>query len=35
MLENQLRERLQERKKKWWEWHKENPQVWEKFKEYT
>jgi|TARA_R100000152_G_C6778875_1_gene209955 hypothetical protein len=27
--------KLNERKQKWWEWHKENPQVWEKFKEYT
>ena len=27
--------KLRERKKKWWEWHKENPQVWDKFKEYT
>jgi len=35
MLEEQLREQLEERKKKWWEWHKENPQVWEKFREYT
>lgn len=35
MLEEQLREQLQERKRKWWEWHKENPQVWEKFLEYT
>ena len=35
MLEDQLKEQLQERKKKWWAWHKQNPQVWNKFKEYT
>ena len=35
MLEDQLKEQLQERKKKWWAWHKQNPQVWDKFKEYT
>ncbi len=35
MLENQLKDKLQQRKKKWWAWHKDNPQVWEKFKEYT
>jgi len=35
MLEEQLKEQLEERKKKWWGWHKENPQVWEKFEEYT
>ncbi len=26
---------LHERKLKWWNWHKANPEVWEKFKEYT
>ena len=35
MLEDQLKEQLQERKKKWWAWHKDNPQVWKKFEEYT
>ena len=35
MLEDQLKEQLQERKNKWWSWHKKNPQVWDKFKEYT
>ena len=32
---DQLKEKLEERKNKWWEWHKKNPQVWEKFEEYT
>jgi len=35
ILEEQLRERLEKRKRKWWEWHKRNPLVWEKFKEYA
>ena len=35
MLEKQLEDRLQKRKKKWWEWHKENPEIWKKFEEYT
>jgi len=35
MLEDQLKEQLEERKQKWWAWHKQNPQVYEKFKEYT
>ena len=35
MLEDQLKEQLQERKNKWWSWHKKNPQVCDKFKEYT
>ena len=35
MLEDQLKEQLEKRKKKWWDWHKQNPQVWDKFKEYT
>jgi hypothetical protein len=26
---------LHERKLKWWNWHKDNPEVWEKFKDYT
>ena len=28
-------EKLKERKMKWWKWHLANPQVWDKFKEYT
>ena len=35
MFEQQLRDQLEERKQKWWAWHKQNPQVWEKFEEYT
>ena len=35
MFEQQLRDQLEERKQKWWAWHKQNPQVWEKFREYT
>ena len=31
----QKKKELQERKMKWWEWHKNNPQVYEKFKLYT
>ena len=34
-LVEQLQGDLQERKKVWWEWHKENPQVCGKFEEYT
>jgi hypothetical protein len=34
-LEQQLKDQLEERKQKWWAWHKLNPQVWEKFREYT
>jgi len=34
-LVKQLQGDLQERKKVWWEWHKDNPQVWGKFEEYT
>jgi hypothetical protein len=34
-FEQQLKDQLEERKKKWWAWHKLNPQVWEKFEEYT
>ena len=26
---------LKERKLKWWNWHKDNPEVWDKFKDYT
>ena len=35
MFERQLKNQLEERKQKWWAWHKRNPQVWEKFREYT
>ena len=35
MLKEQLQEELQERKEKWWGWHKANPHVWQKFEEYT
>ena len=35
MLVKQLKEELKERKKACWEWHKKNPQVWQKFEEYT
>ena len=34
-FEQQLKDRLAERKQKWWAWHKQNPQVWGKFEEYT
>ena len=30
-----LQEKLDKRKRKWWDWHKKNPQVWEKFEQYT
>jgi len=26
---------LKQRKKSWWEWHRKNPEVYDKFKEYT
>jgi len=35
MLVDILQEKLDKRKRKWWEWHKKNPQVWDKFEEYT
>jgi hypothetical protein len=35
MLKDILQEQLDKRKRKWWEWHKKNPQVWDKFEEYT
>jgi len=35
MMIEQLEQKLQERKEAWWEWHKKNPQVWNKFEEYT
>jgi len=31
----EYRKRLEDRKQKWWGWHKDNPKVWEKFEEYT
>ena len=34
-LVKQLEGDLQERKEAWWEWHKENPQVWNNFEKYT
>ncbi len=34
-LVEQLQGDLQERKEVWWEWHKENPQVWNNFEKYT
>ena len=34
-LVQQLQDDLQERKQEWWEWHKANPEVWEKFESYT
>ena len=34
-LVEQLKDDLQERKEAWWEWHKQNPEVWEKFEQYT
>ena len=35
MVIEQLEQKLQERKEAWWGWHKKNPQVWDKFEEYT
>ena len=35
MVIEQLEKKLQERKEAWWGWHKKNPQVWDKFEEYT
>jgi len=32
---NQLREQLHQRKSEWWQWHKDNPHVWELFEKYT
>ena len=31
----QLEKQLKERKQKWWEWHKANPKVWDKFRAET
>jgi hypothetical protein len=30
-----LKKELDSRKKEWWAWHRMNPEVWEKFEEYT
>tara|TARA_R100000687_G_C6347982_1_gene117450 strand:- start:90 stop:455 length:366 start_codon:yes stop_codon:yes gene_type:complete len=30
-----LEKELDQRKRTWWVWHKENPQVWKKFEGYT
>ena len=35
MMIEHLEKQLEERKQKWWSWHKANPKVWEKFEEYT
>ena len=35
MLKDILKEKLDKRKRKWWDWHKKNPQVWDKFESYT
>jgi len=35
ILIEQLEQKLKERKLTWWGWHKKNPQVWDKFEEYT
>ena len=35
MLKDILKEKLEKRKRKWWNWHKQNPQVWDKFESYT
>ena len=35
MLKDMLQEKLDKRKRKWWDWHKKNPQVWDKFESYT
>ena len=35
MLKDILQEKLDKRKRKWWDWHKKNPQVWDKFESYT
>jgi len=32
---NVLEKELNQRKLAWWEWHKNNPQIWKKFEEYT
>ena len=35
MMIEHLEKQLEERKQKWWSWHKANPKVWEKFEKYT
>ena len=35
MLKDILKDNLEKRKRKWWEWHKKNPEVWERFESYT
>ena len=35
ILTNSLKKSLQERKLKWWSWHKKNPLVYELFEKYT
>ena len=35
MLVEQLKDDLQKRKRAFWDWHNANPQVYEKFEEYT
>ena len=31
----EVRKKLEDRKAEWWQWHRENPQVWDRFREYT
>ena len=35
MMISYYEKKLQERKEEWWEWHKNNPKVWERFRDYT
>ena len=35
ILEDTLVKALEDRKRKWWEWHKQNPMVYELFEKYT
>ena len=35
ILKESLEKSLEERKRKWWEWHKQNPMVYELFEKYT
>ena len=35
VLKESLEQSLEERKRKWWEWHKKNPMVYELFEKYT
>ena len=32
---NYYEQKLKERKEDWWEWHKQNPKVWIRFRDYT